>query len=397
MRRFTVLIIAPIFATLLSMTMAPANAQELRLTPDQQAKMHKLLPGVEIDQPLVDGLSEVFYSRDMPVRVRLKAISKLVGIDQMPPGSALHRKICIWDIAGRNGPVFQAAMEQRTLALEYGVNLEMLPFTNETVMVEELKSGRCDAALMSGFRARTFNLYTGTIDAIGAVPDEEHMRTLLEVLAHPSQAGHMVHGDYVIMGIYPAGAAHIFVNDKRISSLAKAAGKKVAVLDYDPTQAEMVAGIGATPVPSDIVSAPNKFNNGVVDILAAPLVAYELLELYKGMQPDGGIIDYPLTQLSMQLVGRLDKFPNEVAQLIREASFEAFDRIRERVKVEEDRVPAHWWIHIPEADRQEYESMMQEARTKLRKDKYYSGEMLDLERRIRCKYNSSRGECSAAR
>lgn len=382
---------------LLLAAFSPALAENLRLSTEQQAKMHELLPDVEITQELVSGLASIYYSREMPVRVRLKAISKLVGIDQMPPGSALRRKICIWDIAGRNGPVFQAAMEQRALALEYGINLEMVPFTNEAVMIEDLKAGRCDAALMSGFRARTFNLYTGTIDAIGAVPDVEHMRTLLEVLAHPSQAGHMVHGDYVIMGIYPAGAAHIFVNDKRINTLAKAAGKKVAVLDYDPTQAEMVASIGATPVPSDIVSAPNKFNNGVVDILAAPLVAYELLELYKGMEPDGGIIDYPLAQMSMQLIGRLDKFPNEIAQLIREASFEAFDRIRARVKVEEDRVPEHWWIHIPEADREEYEGMMRDARVRLRADGYYSGEMLDLERRIRCKYDASRGECSAAR
>lgn len=382
---------------LLLAAFSPALAENLRLSAEQQAKMHELLPDVEITQELVSGLASIYYSREMPVRVRLKAISKLVGIDQMPPGSALRRKICIWDIAGRNGPVFHAAMEQRALALEYGINLEMIPFTNEKVMIEDLKAGRCDAALMSGFRARTFNLYTGTIDAIGAVPDVDHMRTLLEVLAHPSQAGHMVHGDYVIMGIYPAGPAHIFVNDKRINTLAKAAGKKVAVLDYDPTQAEMVASIGATPVPSDIVSAPNKFNNGVVDILVAPLVAYELLELYKGMEPDGGIIDYPLAQMSMQLIGRLDKFPNEIAQLIREASFEAFDRIRKRVKVEEDRVPAHWWIHIPDKDREEYEAMMRDARIRLRADGYYSGEMLDLERRIRCKYDATRGECSAAK
>jgi len=370
------------------------GAETLRLSPEQQQRMEQLLPGVDVDQKLVNELSTIFYSRDMPVRVRLGAIAKLVGIDQMPPGTALNRKICIWDIAGRNGPVFQAAMEQRAMALEYGIDLEMIPFTNETILVEELKAGRCDAALMSGMRARLFNSYTGTIDAIGAIPDNKHMRTLLQVLAHPSQAGRMVQGEYVIMGIFSGGAAHVFVNDKRISSLAKAAGKKVAVLDYDKTQSEMVAGIGATPVPSDIVSAPNKFNNGVVDILAAPLIAYELLELYKGMEPDGGIVDYPIAQISMQLVGRLDKFPNEVAQLIREASFEAYDQVRARVKIEEDRVPDRWWIDIPANEKREYEAMMQEARNTLRQQDYYDGRMLDLQSRIRCKFDPSRGECS---
>ena len=134
---------------------------------------------------------------------RLQAISKLVGFDQMPKGSSFKRVICIWDIAGRNGLVFNAAMEQRALAVEYGINLEMVPYTSETVMVEEFKAGRCDAALMSGLRARQFNLYSGSVDAIGAVPDRKHMQTLLQVLAHPKQAGHMVQGEYVVMGIYP--------------------------------------------------------------------------------------------------------------------------------------------------------------------------------------------------
>ncbi|WP_370203835.1 putative solute-binding protein [Alloalcanivorax venustensis] len=384
-------VLASLILTLSSLCI---GAEELRLSQEQQQKMEQLLPGVDVDQELVRALADIFYSRDMPVRVRLGAIAKLVGIDQMPPGTALNRTICLWDIAGRNGPVFQAAMEQRAMALEYGIDLEMIPFTNETILVEELKAGRCDAGLMSGMRARLFNSYTGTIDAIGAIPDNQHMRTLLQVLAHPSQAGRMVQGEYVIMGIFSGGAAHVFVNDKRISSLANAAGKKVAVLDYDKTQSEMVAGIGATPVPSDIVSAPNKFNNGVVDILAAPLIAYELLELYKGMEPDGGIVNYPIAQISMQLVGRLDKFPNEVAQLIREASFEAYDEVRARVKTEEDRVPDRWWIEIPADEKREYEAMMQEARDTLREQDYYDGRMLDLQSRIRCKFDPSRGECS---
>ena len=364
------------------------------LTQAQKQQLQTLLPGVTLNDSTLEKLEDVFYTREMPVRSRLKAISQMVGLDQMPAGSTLKRTICIWDIGGRNGPVFNAAMEQRALAVEYGINLDMVPYTNETVRVDEFKAGRCDAALMSGLRARQFNLYSGSVDAIGAVPSQKHMQTLLQVLAHPRQAGHMVQGDYVVMGIFPAGAAHIFVNDKSISSLAKAAGKRVAVLDYDETQAEMVAAIGATPVTTDIVSAPNKFNNGQIDILPAPLVAYELLELYKGMSPDGGVVDYPLTQLSMQLIGRLDKFPNEVAQLIREASYEAYPAVIKRIEQETRRVPDRWMIAIPDKDKREYEVMMQDARDALRAQKYYSADMLSLQRKIRCKFDPARSECS---
>ncbi|EKF73473.1 hypothetical protein A11A3_13550 [Alcanivorax hongdengensis A-11-3] len=382
----------PLLVLLLSLCCTLAGAGEL--TDQQKQKLQQALPGVTLTDSLVSQLEDVFYSHDMPVRTRLGAISKMVGLDQMPIESALKRTICIWDIAGRNGPVYGAAMEQRALATEYGIDLEMVPYTNETVMVEAFKAGRCDAALMSGLRARQFNLYTGTVDAIGAMPDDKHMHTLLQVLANPKQAGHMVQGEYVVMGVFPAGAAHIFVNDRSISSLAKAAGHRVAVLDYDKTQAEMVAAMGATPVTTDIVSAPNKFNNGQIDILPAPLVGYELLELYKGMTPDGGIVDYPLTQLSMQLVGRLDKFPNAVAQMIREASLEAYPKVMARLHQETKRIPDHWWIHIPDKDKQQYEVMMQDARDALSERGYYSSDMLSLQRKIRCKYNASRSECS---
>ena len=375
--------------SLLCSSLSAAN-----LTQAQKQQLQALLPGITLNDSTLENLEDVFYTREMPVRSRLKAISQMVGLDQMPAGSTLKRTICIWDIGGRNGVVFNAAMEQRALALEYGINLDLVPYTNETVMVDEFKAGRCDAALMSGLRARQFNLYSGSVDAIGAVPSQKHMQTLLKVMAHPRQAGHMVQGDYVVMGIYPAGAAHIFVNDRSISSLAKAAGKRVAVLDYDETQAEMVAAIGATPVTTDIVSAPNKFNNGQIDILPAPLVAYEILELYKGMSPDGGVVDYPLTQLSMQLIGRLDKFPNEVAQLIREASFEAYPDVIKRIELETRRVPERWMIAIPDKDKREYEVMMQDARDALRAQKYYSSDMLDLQRKIRCKFDPTRSECS---
>lgn len=312
----------------------------------------------------------------------------------LEPGETIQKKVCIWDIAGRAGPIFQAAQDQRTRVLQYGIDIELVPYTNEGVMVEALKSERCDAALMTGLRARLFNKFTGTIDSIGGMPSIEHMRVLLKVLADPRMADKMVSGQYEILGIAPGGAAYVFVNDRAINTLANAAGKKVAVLDYDETQAEMVAQVGATPVRTDLVSAPNKFNNGVVDVIAAPLVAYEVLELYKGMSPDGGIIDYPLAQITMQLVGRDERFPDRVAQIVREEFYGGFDEIVGQLHSYASKVPDHWWIEIPPADKQEYETMMQEARIQLRTDGYYSGDMLKLQRKIRCKFDSSRPECT---
>ena len=367
------------------------------LTEEQKQAFQQLAPGVEITPELIELMQDITYNPDMSIDARLRAIGRLSGLDRLPEDQRMSTTICIWDPAGRAGPIFTAAEEQRIRAAEYGLQINMVPYTNESVMVDELLSARCDAALMTGLRARQFNKFTGTVDAIGALPTDEHMRILLEVLKHPRNAGRMVDGEYVVLGVFPAGAAHIFVNDREINTLGKAAGKRVVVLDYDPMQAQMVAGLGATPVQADITRAPGMFNNGVVDVLAAPLVAYEALELYRGLDPDGGIIDYPLTQLSMQLIGRRAKFPNEIAQLIREATHEAYDDIMAFLNREAERVPAKWWINIPEDDRQEYEIMMEDARVELRNLGYYDGEMLRLQRRIRCRMAPDRSECSEPR
>lgn len=338
-----------------------------------------------------DQLRSTIYNQSLALEERVAAFQELTGLE--PDPDRVYR-VCIWDIFGRSGPVFAAAQEQRKKILEFGVNVEMVPYTSESVMVEELKSATCDAALMSGLRARIFNRYTGTLDSIGGFPKREQMRLALKLMADSRSADRMVSNGYVVMGIAPAGAAHVFVDDREINTLAKAAGKRVAVLDYDPVQAEMISGIGATPVVADIVNAPNMFNTGVVDVLAAPLAAYEVMELYKGLEPDGGIVDLPLTHISAQLIGRSEVVPNELAQFVREAFYQGFDEIISRVRMEEEKVPDKWWIEIPAEDRLEYDRMMQQARLELRDMGYYSADMLTLQRKIRCRANGAREECT---
>ena len=307
---------------------------------------------------------------------------------------AASQKICVFDIIGNVGPVMSAMKDWKAEALNWGIDAELIPYTNEAIAAEDLKAGVCDASLITGLRGRGFNQYAGTLDSVGAIPDMEHMKVVLQVLAHPSSAPNLTQGAYQIMGIAPAGAAYIFVNDKEINTLAKAAGKKVAVLEFDETQAKLVSQVGATPVASDITNFSTKFNNGVVDVIAAPLIAYNALELYKGLSPDGGIIDYPLVQLSIQLVAKSDTFTPEQAQKSREYFYTNLHRITEQLDKEASAVDSRWWVDIPAEDKREYEIMLQEARTQLMNEGYYHGDMLSLLRKVRCKFDASRAECS---
>lgn len=306
----------------------------------------------------------------------------------------ITRKICVFDIAGNSGPIMQAMRDWRTDALTWGLRVELIPYTNEAIVAEDLQAGVCDAGLMTGMRARNFNRYAGTLDSVGGIPDFDHLRMVMQVMAHPSTAEHLTANSYTVMGMAPAGPAYVFVNDREINTLAKAAGKRVAVLEYDPTQAQMVSQMGATPVLSDLSNFSNRFNNGVVDVIAAPLATYTALELYRGLSPDGGIVNFPLAQISLQLVARSSRIPQEIAQKSREYFFDNFDDILAVLNAEASAVDEKWYIEIPEADQREYEEMMQEARIQLRDDGHYSPEMLTLQRRVRCRFDNSRGECT---
>jgi hypothetical protein len=363
---------------------------------------HRLLVGATILLSVISvstsatetkqDLQNIAMNSKLTIAQRVEAIQQLYP-EQWAQTNKLKRRICIWDIGGRAGPIFAAAQDQKTELMNLGIEVDMEAYTSESIMAEELKAGRCDAAFMTGMKARTFNKFSGTIDSVGALPTMTHMKLLLKAISNPRAADKLETDRYIVLGVAPAGAAYIFVNDKKIDSLTKAAGKRIAVLDYDLTQAKMVLKLGATPIPSSLVGAPNKFNNGAVDVLPAPLVAYQFMELYRGMEPDGGIIDYPFSQASLQMIGLKDKFPTEVAQLIREGFYKGFDRMVSQIKAQTGEIPKHWWIKIPAQEKQDYEVMMQQARIELREADYYDAEMLTIQRKVRCKLDASRYEC----
>ena len=326
--------------------------------------------------------------------ITILILSALLSSISLSAHALEKRKFCVFDIIGANGDIYNIMKDYKTAAVAWGVDVELKPFTDEKIAAEDLKAGQCDAAVLTGIRGRQFNSFTGSMDSIGAIPSMEHMEVVLKVLAHPQTADKLSQGSYQIMGVAPAGAAYVFVNDREVNSLAKAAGKRVAVLEYDETQAILVSQVGATPVGSDITNFSTKFNNGVVDVIVAPLVAYDALELYKGLSPDGGIIDYPLAQLTIQLVAKKDRFPADMAQKSREYFYNNLNRITEQLDKEAEKVDKRWWVQIPDADQREYEVMMQDARDQMRNEGHYDPDMLDLLRKVRCKLNSSRAECT---
>ena len=272
-------------------------------------------------------------------------------------------------------------------------------YTDERVASEDFKSNQCDGIAMSNLRARQYNSFVGSLDAIGAVQSYKQLSEVINLLARPEMGKYMVNDDFETVGIIPMGAAYIMVNDRKINTIAKAAGRKVAVFDFDKSQAIMVQKIGAQPVAVDFATIGGKFNNGQVDIMAAPALVFEPLELYRGMtdatgNARGAIIKFPLLQVTGVLMMHRGKFPDGMGQLVREFSATQLAPAYQFILETESEVPSKFWVDVPEADKPGYTAMMRSARIEITKDGLYDKRMMSLLKKTRCKLEPSNYECA---
>jgi len=304
----------------------------------------------------------------------------------------LHAKtICVFSLIGAQGELWQLMTDYRIAAAGRGETFQLRVFTDERVAGEDLKAGLCDGVLMTGIKARQFVPFSGSIDAIGGLHDYESLRVLVALTAHPKLADSMRHGAWETAGVLPIGAAYLFLKDRRITRVEDLAGRTMAVFDNDRAQTLMAERLGMRPVSSDVTNFSSKFNNGVVDIIAAPAVAYLPLELYRGVGARGLVVKMPTVQLTMQLVTRREKFSPAFLQWSRQYLADQYDLAMQAVHAAERDIL--FFYPPPDEDRERYVQMMNDARTFLIESGAYDKNMMVWLKKARCKVSPERAEC----
>jgi hypothetical protein len=332
------------------------------------------------------------------VRAKLPAKSMLGLPTPLPKPTKLS--FCLFDPFGTGGKVVAIARELAVYAEAFNLYADIRPYTDERVASEDFKAGRCDVVAISTLRAKQFNNVLGSIDAPGNLRNYAEMKTLLTQLSKPVVASLAINGRYQVAAIVPIGAVYIYVNDRSINSLSKAAGKRIVVLDWEPNMAKMVSGLGAQPVLADFTTYAGKFNNGQADIIAAPALAYQPMELAKGMGEKGGVIHYPLLQATAAILVRRDlvlpRIPDLDARLteLRKFGLQYLDKLFELLTDAEKDIPASRWVELPANERARYDQMLAEARVYLMKQGVYDPVMLSLMKRARCAHQPKASECS---
>ncbi|MCX0339600.1 putative solute-binding protein [Acinetobacter radioresistens] len=323
-----------------------------------------------------------------------KALVLGTGILMAAEAAQAKQVFCVFDLVGKNGDVYALMKDYQLAAKNWGADIELRVGQNEAVIAEDFKAGKCDGISVTGMRGRQFNKFTGSLDAIGAIPDLKLAVKVMQGLASPTFAKYMTNSKYEVAGVIPVGDAFLMVNNRSINTVAKAAGKKIAVLDYDEAQKIMVQQIGAQAVSADVTNFGSKFNNRQVDIIGAPAAVFKPLELHKGLGTKGAIVNYPILQVTGNLIIRPDKFPAGYGQKSREWVKTQLPRafgILGKMKAD---IPQKYWMNIPAADKPGYQKLMRESRIDLTRRGVYDRRMMKLLWQFRCKEDRSNFECS---
>lgn len=307
---------------------------------------------------------------------------------------------CIYDPMGSGGDASSRARDLALDARKWNIHTTVKVYTDERVAAEDFKAGMCDGLVVTTLRARQFNKFMGSLDAVGAIRSAKEMRAVLQTLANPKLLPLTISGPYQVIASIPLGAAYVFVNDRSINSIEKAAGKKVAVLDWDKSQAKLVQQLGAQPVASDITNFASKFNNGQVDILIAPAIIYKPFELYRGLGTKGAIFRYPMIQITASIVINRDRLLKKVPDMdvrmnkMRTAAMSRMEEAFAFVDKSEKEIDAKYWLDLTPAEKDKYSRVMHDARLQLVKDGTYDAQMMSLLKRVRCKQEPTNYECA---
>ena len=306
--------------------------------------------------------------------------------------------VCVFDLLGKAGDTFKVTEEWAVMAKSWQADIRLIPYQDEAKAQNDFDAGRCDAVYMNSMRARKYNRFAGSIDAIDGVTsnhvaqkaisfalDKRNKRRLLATVDNQK---------YEVAGILQFGLAYVFVHDRNLNTIEKAKGKKFAYLHYDVAQKVIVDSLEMVSVPSEISDFVKKFNSNQVDVIAAPAYAYKPLEIERGIASGGAMFSFPVVNITGDLIIRPEKFPTNFGIRSREWFVTQLPKSFAMVKRLENEIPAKYKLKLPKEDEVRYQQILRDGRISLTKQGVYDPIMMSVLKRARCTIERTSFECS---
>lgn len=319
----------------------------------------------------------------------------LCALFALLPKAAVAKDIkwCVFDAVGANGPSKGMVDDYKVAALRWGVRLSTQFFTDDQKAAASYDKGECDLVTLPDFRARQYNHFTGSINAVATVPSYQHMGSIIKSLSSPAAQKLMVNNEHEVFGIFLVGGVHAFVRDRSWVTPEDMEGKRISVLEGIDETAYFSEQTKTIPMESDLGTMFSNFKTGKADATLAPLVVYEGLEMAKGLGANGGISRYPMSMITMQLIARKSAFAAETGQKSREYAASYHPQMVKTVESYEAAVPESYYFDVPMQTIYYADNLFSKARKALTEQGIYNPKMLKLLRKVRCQSYPDRAEC----
>jgi hypothetical protein len=306
----------------------------------------------------------------------------------------LEKKIvCTWDPVGKNGPVVSFFSDLIPKAIAWGLNLEFIPYQDENKVAQDLSDEKCDIGIVTAILSRDFVQFAGTLDAIGGITSEQKLRKTLAAISSPKATDLMSSDNYEVVASLPVGSMFAFVNDKKIKDVDHFKNKRMAILNDDIQTKKFAELAGAIPFETDLSNFARHFNNGGIDIVLMPALAYNTFELYRGLGAKGGILDIRLFYGMIQAISRKSEFPDDFGTLMRRYMVNRLDNMITLIDIAENEIPHKYWIKTSQQSKDDLEELYKNIRLALKVNNKFDARALSLLWKIRCHTEPDREEC----
>lgn len=308
--------------------------------------------------------------------------------------SSYAQTLCVFDPLGSSGDNYSFMRDYELVAKQWGADIDLKPYSDERLAAADFKSGKCDAAAMTGIRARLFNNFVGSIDSAGGVINSDQTKTIISLMANPKLAPDMLSNGTEVAGVSSLGSAYVIVNDRNINSLLRLAGKRFGTLDYDKAIPYIVERINGVVVPTELKELGPMFNSGKFDVIFVPLVAFKPLELNKGVGTKGAIARFTVAATTFDILIHPDQFPDGYGQKSRTWVAGLLGREIDNINKLEAAIDPKYWLDISANDKLGYTKLMREGRIDLTNEGIYNKKMMGLLKKVRCTQDPNSFECS---
>lgn len=306
----------------------------------------------------------------------------------------MQRKlVCAWDPIGMTGPVISFIDDVVPDAIEWGLELQFKPYSDEKLAIKDFRAGQCDMVIATAISTRNLVTFGGSLDAIGAVTSTDELYQVLAMIASEKAAPYLVEDSYEMTVSIPVGAMYAFVADRSINSVDRFFGRKIAVINEDVQVARLAEFSKAVPVAETLSTFSHSFADHKVDIVMMPATGFEAFELKRGIGQKGGVLDIPMYYGMIQGISRRSAFPDDFGLKMRKWMLNRFDISMNMIRAAEQVIPPHYWIKTPPQAKTELRQFYKEIRLALLAEHRFSPKALTLLWKIRCAANPDLEEC----